>query len=124
MKMSVCKTFTFDAAHYLPNYDGKCRNMHGHTWSGELEVSGEVDETSGMVIDFALLKEFLEGIKGNFDHTLINDIIPNPTAENICLYIKQAWNVWAWGKDFGKIISLERIRLYESPGSFTELKPG
>jgi 6-pyruvoyltetrahydropterin/6-carboxytetrahydropterin synthase len=68
---------TFDAAHHLPNYKGKCKNIHGHTFGYELNCHGKV--VDGMIVDFNLFKEL--------DHTDLNTIIKNPTAENICLFL-------------------------------------
>ena len=118
MKMLVSKKMSFDAAHFLPNYQGKCANMHGHRWTVELGVSGEVDPETGMVIDFAVLGGLLGALKNELDHTLLNDIIPNPTAENICLHIK------AWGADalVDEGLRVELIRVWETPDSFAELK--
>ncbi|MEA3496518.1 MAG: 6-carboxytetrahydropterin synthase, partial [Bacteroidota bacterium] len=40
---------TFSAAHKLPNYDGNCRRLHGHTWKAEIRIDSEIDPTTGMV---------------------------------------------------------------------------
>ncbi len=97
MRMTVAKRVSFDAAHFLPDYPGKCANMHGHHWIVELAIEGEVNKNTGMVIDFVLLKRFLNYIKEIFDHTLINDTISNPTAENICWYIGEKILDDDWG---------------------------
>lgn len=90
--MIVSKKVSFDAAHYLPNYEGKCKNMHGHHWVVELAVEGEVNTEDGMVIDFAELSKFLKDkVVKVFDHKVINNVISNPTAENIALYIEDMW---------------------------------
>lgn len=87
-EMTVVKRISFDAAHFLPNYEGKCKNMHGHHWVVELGVKGPVDPETGMVIDFSILGGLLGTLKNKLDHTLLNDTIPNPTAENLCSYVK------------------------------------
>ena len=121
MKMLVSKKMSFDAAHFLPNYPGKCANMHGHHWTVELGVSGEVDPNTGMVIDFGVLDAFLrEKVEDRFDHKLVNDIIENPTAENIAARIKLSWDIW--GKENCLAVELEFIRVWETPDSFAELK--
>ena len=74
---------TISAAHHLPNYDGKCANVHGHTWKIEVDIDGSVDKKTGMIVDFSKIKSILDKL----DHTDINTIIPNPTAENIVTYI-------------------------------------
>ena len=66
---------SFDAAHFLWKYEGKCRNIHGHRWnvvakikSQELEQEGQ---TRGMVVDFGNLKNDLKVFCDYFDHSLI-----------------------------------------------------
>jgi len=87
--MEIIKVFEFDAAHYVPSYNGKCENMHGHTYKLQVTVDG-VPDNEGMVIDFALLKQIVQDkIINVFDHHLLNDIIPVPTAENIAVFV---WN--------------------------------
>lgn len=118
-EITVVKRVSFDAAHYLPNYKGKCANMHGHHWVVELGVKGLIGE-SGMVIDFVLLKNFLEDeVVKVFDHKLINDIIPNPTAENICLWVKEAFRTWGWSVTKCK---LDFIQVWETGDSYAEFK--
>ena len=52
--MVVEKIFSFDSAHFLPNVpeDHKCRNLHGHTYTVKISVSGELDPKMGWVFDF------------------------------------------------------------------------
>lgn len=65
----------FDAAHFLADYQGKCRNIHGHRWSVEITVGGGAlhpcGEKRGMLFDFGDLKADLEEEVGTFDHALI-----------------------------------------------------
>ncbi|HZD60357.1 MAG TPA: 6-carboxytetrahydropterin synthase QueD [Anaerolineae bacterium] len=75
---------TFDAAHFLPDHKGKCANMHGHTWRIELTIQSET-LNNGMVHDFVDVKTTLKAILP--DHSLLNDIMPNPTAENLAKYL-------------------------------------
>lgn len=69
--MYLVKEFHFDASHYLPGYQGKCANLHGHTYSGELYIEGPVDPGSGMVMDFTALKACLKVVEERFDHSTI-----------------------------------------------------
>ena len=66
---------SFDAAHFLARYDGKCRNIHGHHWVVHLRVCGETlqdtAQESGMLVDFSQLKADLKAIVEPLDHTLI-----------------------------------------------------
>lgn len=69
---------SFDSAHFLKDYDGKCSNIHGHRWTVEIEVGAETLESDtqnrGMVIDFSNLKKDLKAIADYFDHSLIMEI--------------------------------------------------
>lgn len=87
--MKVCKIFRFDAAHYLPDYIGKCRNMHGHSWVLEVELGGKANK-SGMVMDFALLKKHIVvAVIDILDHSLLNTFLKIPTCENLLLWIAE-----------------------------------
>ena len=59
----------FDAAHFLTNYEGKCKNIHGHRWRVVLSISGE--PKNGMVVDFGIVKKDLKDLCDYFDHTFI-----------------------------------------------------
>ena len=72
----------FDSAHWLPDYDGACGNLHGHTWKVAVIIEGEPND-KGMVVDFREVKQIINVL----DHRCLNDIIPNPTAENIALWL-------------------------------------
>ena len=60
---------SFDAAHFLSNYEGKCSNIHGHRWKVVLNIKGE--PTNGMVVDFNAIKKSLKELCDYFDHTFI-----------------------------------------------------
>ena len=68
-------TATFDSAHFLSGYNGKCANIHGHTWTIEVEVRANslitAGEKRGMVIDFSDLKKSVKALADRYDHTLI-----------------------------------------------------
>ena len=72
----------FDAAHRLPDYDGKCANLHGHTWKVEVEIKTKALIEDRFVLDFTVLKQ----IVNTLDHKYLNDLIEVPTAENIAKY--------------------------------------
>lgn len=66
---------SFDAAHFLKNYNGRCRNIHGHRWKVLVRIRSaslpDGGHAQGMVTDFKELKRDLEEITDQFDHTLI-----------------------------------------------------
>ena len=113
----------FDAAHCLPNYNGKCANLHGHRWVVEVGVKAFSDEyldNGDMLIDFHKMKEILEKeVLDIFDHSLVNDILDMPTSENITMWIvrrlRQAFSELA-----SVYYSLDKVRVYESPDAYTE----
>jgi len=81
------KEFTFDAAHNLPRYHGKCEALHGHTYRIAVVLEGDADE-EGMIMDFTDLSGIVkERVISLLDHSYINDIIEQPTAENIAHWI-------------------------------------
>lgn len=73
--MKITKIFTFDSSHMLDGHDGKCRNLHGHTYKLEITVSGSLVESgakAGMVMDFTDLKSVVKReIIDPFDHAFI-----------------------------------------------------
>jgi len=86
---SVTKEFTFDAAHHLTKYYGKCEKPHGHTYRLLVTISGPIGQ-NGLLIDFVILKRIVtKHILDHLDHNDLNTILENPTAENIALWI---WN--------------------------------
>ncbi len=74
----------FSSAHHLPHYNGACHNLHGHTWRVVFLLEGEVKE-DGMVADFKVLKKLLDNQLP--DHQYLNDLLPNPTAENLAPFL-------------------------------------
>jgi 6-pyruvoyltetrahydropterin/6-carboxytetrahydropterin synthase len=108
MKVTVCRTAHFNAAHRLHNPDwdkqrnndvfGKCNlpNYHGHNYDLTVKVSGEIEKDTGYVIDMKILKDIIrENILERFDHKNLNLDVEefknlNPTAENIAVVI---WNI-------------------------------
>jgi len=74
--MYILKTeHDFDAAHFLKDYDGKCRNIHGHRWKvvvsvGDMKLQQE-GNMRGMVVDFSKLKSDVREMADHFDHKLI-----------------------------------------------------
>ncbi|RJS85151.1 6-carboxytetrahydropterin synthase [Candidatus Bathyarchaeota archaeon] len=79
MKVGV-KGLKFDSAHYTRGSSAKCLSLHGHTFSLEVEVEGEIDPKTGMVMDFADLKSLVNEIIKEYDHKLI---IPRRDFEKI-----------------------------------------
>ena len=124
MYAKIGKFFEFEAAHFLPNHDGKCRNLHGHTYRLEVEVYGEVSAIrgktdDGMVIDFGVVSKLVKtDIIEKFDHQLLNDFFQCPTAETLAAYV---WRTIA--PNLPPNIFLSRVRLFETSNSYAEIGP-
>jgi len=113
---TISKDFSFAGAHKLPDYDGDCNFLHGHEWKFTVSVRKRINPITGMIIDFKKLKAIVNAnIVDLLDHSYLNDFFPNPTAENIV--------VWMWERLMfdGLLKGLESIRLWESPTSFITL---
>lgn len=64
--MKISKDIKFDCAHMLSYYDGKCANLHGHTYHGTITLIAN-ELITGMVLDFNKIKEIVD----QFDHAII-----------------------------------------------------
>ncbi len=86
---SVFLEDSFDAARYLPRVSDVRRHkrMYGHTYRVRLEVTGEVVDATGWVMDYADLKRMWEVVKSGLNHCCLNDFVSNPTCELIARYI-------------------------------------
>jgi 6-pyruvoyltetrahydropterin/6-carboxytetrahydropterin synthase len=101
---------------------GKCanRNGHGHNYTLEVTVAGEVDSVTGFVVDLKELKDVMEReVVSAYDHRHLNLEVPEfkaalPTTENIAVAV--------WRRLEGKIpgAQLHRVRVYEMPDLFAD----
>lgn len=126
-RVLVSKEFTFDAAHHLHCYDGKCKNLHGHTYKVIFGISGFVDER-GLMMDFGDIKEIWKSeIEIHLDHRYLNETLPpmNTTAENMVVWIYEQMS-HALGQEERKEqyngARIEFVRLYETPTSYAEAR--
>jgi 6-pyruvoyltetrahydropterin/6-carboxytetrahydropterin synthase len=122
----------FSAAHYYHNpalspeenqrLFGKCNNPngHGHNYTLEVTVKGEVDARSGFVVDLKDLKDALEReVLSAMDHRFLNKEVPEfrdriPTTENLAIAI------WSRLQPKLKVAQLHRVRVYETPDLFVD----
>ncbi len=109
-RMRLDVEFHFAAAHRLPRYDGPCSRVHGHNYRFLVGVEGEVDPASGMIADFGDIKRAVhEKVIARVDHRSLDEVLENPTAENIAR--------WIWESLQGSLPGLAEVRLYELPDS-------
>jgi 6-pyruvoyltetrahydropterin/6-carboxytetrahydropterin synthase len=143
--ISITRRLEFDAGHRLPNHQGQCRNVHGHRYAIEITLSGDLMNQQdvpddGMVLDFGDVKavakehlvdlwdhaflvhrsdkvmvDFLAAIAGH--KTVVLDVVP--TAENLAsvafAILKKAYH-----DHFRHTLSLQRVRLYETPNCWAD----
>ncbi|MBT4960442.1 MAG: 6-carboxytetrahydropterin synthase [Flavobacteriaceae bacterium] len=132
MKVTVSRKAHFNAAHRLfvenwsdeknQNLFGKCSNsnFHGHNYELIVDVRGEVDLVTGLVIDLKELKDIIKNeVEELLDHKNLNLDVPYfkkviPTAENICIFI---WNILRDKISNDNELS---VTLYETPRNFVK----
>jgi 6-pyruvoyltetrahydropterin/6-carboxytetrahydropterin synthase len=126
-RVLVSKEFTFDASHHLHCYEGKCKNLHGHTYKVIFGISGFVDER-GLMMDFGDIKDIWKNeIEIHLDHRYLNETLPpmNTTAENIVVWIYEKMKE-ALEKEENKDrfigARVEFVRLFETPTSYAEAR--
>ncbi len=150
MKLTVTKIFRFEAAHYLPLHEGKCKNLHGHSYVLEIEVIRK--QSSGslhliveglkelplelkdcMVVDFGDIKRIVtHNIIDYLDHKTLNHLdsltidgcfFPhlNPTAEMIATWIFFVLDS-RMDKDGLSLCKIKRVRLWETVTSYAEIQ--
>lgn len=125
---------SFDSAHFLHGYKGKCSNIHGHRWNVTAEIFAynlvEDGQLRGMVVDFADLKRDLKLIADSLDHSLIYEcgtlkpktlealheenfklveVAFRPTAENFAKYVFDLL--------MDKGYNVKAITVYETPNN-------
>jgi 6-pyruvoyltetrahydropterin/6-carboxytetrahydropterin synthase len=135
----VNKEFNFEMAHALHNYDGLCKNIHGHSYKLFVCLKGQAlkqkgHPKDGMLIDFKDLKKIVqEHIVSPFDHALVlnsddelnttrikdfsKTIVLDfqPTCENLCIYFAELLST-----KFKKGVQLTYLKLYETESSYCE----
>jgi len=122
----------FSASHYYHNPEftpeenlrlfGKCNNPngHGHNYTVEVTVKGEVDPKSGFVVDLKELKEVLNReVLDVMDHRFLNKEVPEfatsiPTTENIAI------SIWRRLQPKLEVAELYRVRVYETSDLFVD----
>lgn len=124
-RVMVSKEFTFDAAHHLHEYEGKCKNLHGHTYKVIFGISGFLDER-GLAIDFGDIKDIWKReIEIFLDHRYLNETLPpmNTTAENLVVWIyEKMTEALESRKNEYDGARVEFVRLFETPTSYAEAR--
>lgn len=114
---------SFDAAHYLRGYGGRCEKLHGHRFKVVARLKVARLNKIGLAYDFTELKRVLSDIVDKYDHQCLNDLQPfaraNPSSEIIASTIYNELVPFFKGK-----VSVDSVEVWESPESCAVYKPG
>ncbi len=113
----------FSAAHQLREFRGPCEDLHGHNWKLEVYVTSETLDSTGIAIDFAILKNHVNTVVGALDHKFLNDIEPftkqNPSSENIARYVAEEVS----RRLEGSHVKVSRVTAWESENACATYYP-
>lgn len=144
--LTITRKLEFDAGHRIPDHSSQCKNLHGHRYTLQITLTGEVVEhdgesDNGMIMDFGdikslanqhlvnlwdhafivyekdfLVRNFLEKLPGH--KTVIIDRVP--TVENLA---KIAFDILkeVYHNRFGRVLELKKVTLYETPNCWAEI---
>jgi len=132
MTALIYKEVFFEATHRLLHYRGKCSRLHGHQWRVEVWIKGEINNKTGIVVDFNCIKNIIN----KFDHQVIlseddplagcirryQDVITtprDPTSEHLAELITDMINNECREHSAGARVA--RIRVWESTGCYAEM---
>ena len=91
--MYILLEYSIEGAHFLPNVPAghKCGALHGHSYAIRLEITGELGDDSGWIIDYADVRAVFDPVIMALDHQCLNKIagLENPTCENLVLYLRR-----------------------------------
>lgn len=113
----------FSAAHCLSDVGGKCEELHGHNFTIEVSVAGRNLDDHGLLLDFRLLKAWIDECLEELDHHHLNEVRAfqgiNPSAENIARHLHVQLSAMAAERD----LVVSRVTVWESDNawvSYTE----
>ena len=118
----IKKELTFDAAHFLPDHEGHCKNLHGHSYKVEVWIKGYTLNDMGMLIDFGELKSIID----LYDHSCLNEKPEfniarggqRPTAENMAKWFYFLLDTLCDGQE--NEVGVEKIRVWETDSAYAE----
>lgn len=106
----LIKTFTFEAAHWLPCFpEGhKCRRMHGHSFKVDVVVEGDIPKGRHYLVDYGDIKNAIDPVYEQIDHRCLNEIqgLENPTSERLA--------EWLWTRLRPRLPLLAGIVVHET----------
>jgi 6-pyruvoyltetrahydropterin/6-carboxytetrahydropterin synthase len=118
MRIRLAKSFSFEAAHFLPSFpEGhKCRRMHGHSFKVDVVVEGPLDPARGYLVDYGDIKRAVAPLHDELDHRLLNGLpgLANPTSEMLA--------VWVWDRLRPVLPMLAEVIVHETCTSRCEYR--
>lgn len=133
--MKIAKDFRWEMAHRLQCHKGKCFNLHGHSYKLQVEFEGNVDTSTGMVLDYFDVKDTVAPIVDELDHSVIiwdkdtillekiselnsaHVVVPfESTAENLVIYFLDKISEANLPKGISKI----KVRVCETENTYAE----
>jgi 6-pyruvoyltetrahydropterin/6-carboxytetrahydropterin synthase len=136
--MKIAKEFRWEMGHRLPNHEGECRNIHGHSYKMIVELEGVPNKENGMIIDFYDLGIIIKPILEKYDHSflvmnsdkVVLDFLKKnkmkrvvvdyiATVENICDSFLKIFSGKLKSKKFNNIKSVT-VKIFETPNSYAE----
>ena len=104
----------------LPHHPGKCGRLHGHSYRFEVALEGALQTAGaarGMVLDFDEISAVVKpSVVERLDHASLNDLMPNPTAEHIAL--------WIWRELKPQLAGLREIVVWETRTACAVVRAG
>jgi 6-pyruvoyltetrahydropterin/6-carboxytetrahydropterin synthase len=143
--LTITRKLEFDAGHRIPDHSSQCRNLHGHRYTLQITLTGEVVEhdgesDNGMIMDFGDIKSLAnQHLVNLWDHAFIvyekDFLVRNflekllhktviidrvPTVENLA---KIAFDILkeVYHNRFGRVLELKKVTLYETPNCWAEI---
>lgn len=115
---------SFSAAHLLMEVGGKCEELHGHNFKVEVTVGASRLTNEGILIDFRLVKKWLNEILDEMDHRHLNELPffagKNPSSENIAYYIYQEMKIMIQETH----IDVVEVKVWESENAAVTYREG
>lgn len=119
---SITKSFSFEASHQLDHHDGKCANLHGHSYRLDVELTSialhETGPCTNMVMDFSTVSAVVKQlVSSHLDHQHLNDTLQtdSPTAE----FIAQ----WCFEALIGSLPLLTAVTVHETASASATYRP-
>lgn len=132
--MKVSKEYKWEMGHRISFHEGKCRNLHGHSYKAKVELTGTMDE-NGMVLDFFIIDSIMRNILEKLDHSfivykndekllkLLNELDfkhvvfdTECTAENLVLYLLNEIKSYGLPNNIHKV----KVAVFETEDAFAE----